>query len=260
MMSSSRQVGAERSLLNDTFTGGDDFVKGAILLFNDSGKAPLRGSVSFTDGTNTRNQNFQDYPTNNYDFGTAGRVEYKLFGDWKDYGSYSSYGMKDPLLVVGGGVSFNQAGDFDNLLQTADIQFNAGPLGLYGAYYGRSLTHAGVGGGGGAKPASATAGLGDFYDYGFLGQASYQLTKKFEVFGRYDLTRFNSREFAAGTEDIGQEISLGVNYYFYGHQAKVTVDGTYLPTGTPVSDGGADILKNNGHSEYVLRAQFQLLL
>ena len=56
------------------------------------------------------------------------------------------------------------------------------------------------------------------------------------------------------------EIAAGVNYYYRSHNAKFTVDFLWLPNGTPVADSGGDILVSDDEEEFVLRAQFQLLL
>jgi phosphate-selective porin OprO and OprP len=132
---------------------------------------------------------------------------------------------------------------------------------LYGAFLGRSLRNGGVGGAGSGTPNPATAGTGNFYDWGLIGKAGYALNKQWELFGQYSYIQFDGGEFAAGTETTVHEITLGVNYYIHGQNAKLTVDGVWLPNGTPVaSDGGGILAQPNGKNEVVLRAQFQLLL
>ena len=56
------------------------------------------------------------------------------------------------------------------------------------------------------------------------------------------------------------EITAGINYYLHGNRFKFTVDWTYLPNGCPVDVPGLAILKNDGDSEFVIRAQLQLLI
>jgi hypothetical protein len=261
LTSSTAQMAAERTLLNDIFTGGDDYVEGGVVLYNAGNKGgPIRGGISLTNGTNNENVNFQDPPTNKWDYGIAARAEYKVFGDWSAYDQFSSLGLKNPLLVVGGGLSYSEAGDFNQVLETADAQFNTGPIGLFGALYGRNLANAGVGGAGTATPSPAKAGTANFFDSGFIAQASYLFTKQWEAFGRYSYVHFDGGEFpATAGHDNVDEITIGANYYLYGQNAKVTTDLTYLPNGTPIADTGADILASKG-SEYVLRVQFQLLI
>ena len=71
---------------------------------------------------------------------------------------------------------------------------------------------------------------------------------------------FTKNSLPAGTEIDIHVLAVGANYYLHGHGAKFTLDFLYLPNGSPISDDGAGILTNNGNAEYVVRAQFQLLL
>ncbi|HEX8913493.1 MAG TPA: porin [Humisphaera sp.] len=243
MGSSKRLFAAERSLLNDVFTGGDNFVQGAGLIYDRGG--PLRAYISYTDGANAPNQNFQDAPTNKANFGFAGRVEYKVFGDWKAYEDFTTIGNKTDTLVLGAGADYTEAGDTDTLLHTLDAQYETGPLATYAAFLGRTVKQAGP----------------DRYDYGFVAQAGYLINGRIEPFVRYDYIHFDQRGIASPLENDVHEITLGVNYYFKGHAAKVTADFTWLPNGSPVTNDGGDILATPaGQNEYILRLQFQLLI
>jgi hypothetical protein len=262
MSSSKKLFAAERSLINDVFTGGDNFVEGAGLLYNEGVKGgPLRAGVLFNNGTNNPNSNFQDFPTNKWDWGAAARAEYKVFGNWTDYEDFTARGLKASLLVIGGGLDYSEAGDFAQLMQTVDVQYKEGPLAIYAAFLGRSLRHAGIGGSGSGTPSPATAGQDNFYDYGVVAKVGYMLDPKLELFGQGSYIRFDHGEFAAGTETTVYELTFGTNYYFYGHAAKFTADVTWLPNGSPVSsDGGGILAQPNGENEFVLRIQFQLLI
>lgn len=230
-------------MLTDVFTGGDNFVQGVSLIWEP--KMPLRAEAAFTDGANQSNTNFQDFPTNPADFGFAGRIEYLAFGSWGKYEDFSAMKNKEDLLVIGAGADYTEAGDTDTLLHTADAQYECGRLGLYAAYLGRSISN-------------PTGGGSDAYDYGALAQAAYMLDAHWEPFVRYDFIRFDSVS-AAADKNV-HEITVGANYYVQEHAAKFTIDATWLPNGSPVADDSAGILTNNGGNEYVLRAQFQLLL
>ena len=255
LTSSKRLLAADRSLLNDTFTGGDNFVEGVSVGWDDGpGGSPFRAEVAYTDGANSINHNFQDFPTNKSNFGVAGRVEYLAFGKWASYEDFTTLGNTQDMLAFGAGVDLTEAGDTDTLLQTLDAQYERGRLGLYAAYLGRAIEDAVVGTG-----ASATNENG--YDWGFILQAAYLMENKLEPFVRFDYINFDKDLLPAGTvENKVQEYTVGANYYFKGHNAKFTADVTYLPNGTPVADSGADILVSDDESEFVFRAQFQLLL
>ncbi len=51
-----------------------------------------------------------------------------------------------------------------------------------------------------------------------------------------------------------------MNYYLYGQRAKLTVDASYLPDASPVSDDSSGVLAAPRGNEIVVRAQFQLIL
>jgi hypothetical protein len=254
LTSSKRLLAAERTILNDIFTGGDNFVQGASLGI-DVTKA-LRAEFAYTDGANQANRNFQDFPTSgiNANFGAAGRVEWMAFGKWAEYDDFTTIGNDQDLLVFGGGVDLTQAGTTNMLLHTVDVQYEVGRLGLYAAYLGRYTDDAAVGSGAGATREN-------LYDYGAIVQAAYLLPDgRWEPFVRADYLHLDGEGLAAGTENEVYELTVGTNYYLKGHSAKFTVDFTWLPNGTPVADSGADVLANNGNNEYLLRAQFQILL
>ena len=62
-------------------------------------------------------------------------------------------------------------------------------------------------------------------------------------------------------EDTFNELTAGVNYYMSGHAAKLTVDVTYLPDGSPTNETGIGFLDPDADSDqFVLRGQFQLLI
>lgn len=50
-----------------------------------------------------------------------------------------------------------------------------------------------------------------------------------------------------------------MNYYLYG-QHRLTLDASYLPEGSPVTDDGSGVLPETRGNELVVRAQFQLIL
>jgi len=254
LTSSKRLLAAERSLLNDVFTGGDNFVQGVSVGWDDGEKgAPFRAEVAYTDGANGANQNFQDFPTTKANFGVAGRIEYLAFGKWAAYEDWTTIGNTDNTMVIGAGVDLTEAGDTDTLLHTVDAQFEAGKLGVYGAYLGRTIEDAKIGTG-----AAATNVNG--YDWGFIVQAAYLVNDHLEPFVRYDFINFDEDLLPSAKENQVHEFTAGANYYFKGHNAKFTADFTYLPNGTPVANTGGDILASDDEAEFVIRAQFQLLL
>src|SRR5262249_52760321 len=69
-----KSLTVDRSLVDDLFAGGEGLVQGVSLGYENG---PIRAEVAFTDGLRSQNTNFQDFPTNNTNYGFSGRVEYK---------------------------------------------------------------------------------------------------------------------------------------------------------------------------------------
>jgi len=192
------------------------------------------------------------------DWGISGRGEYLLVGDrdpnfdpYYEYDQFSARGDKQNILVTGGGFDYSESGANKLVMHTVDAQYNTtNGWGLYAAYLGsyrNYYTNRGV-------------KSGSYYDSGFLVQAAYLVTPKFEPFIRYDYTHLDGNADPGIIQDKANEITIGANYYLLGNQAKITVDGTWLPNGVPTDVNYLDFLQNNSHNEFVIRAQMQLSL
>jgi hypothetical protein len=246
LVSGRRQLTADRSLLSLLMTGdSDNYIQGVSLIRDDDDRA-LRYEVAFTDGIGDDNSNWLDAPTNDNHWGAAGRAEYFFSGQRKQYDDFSALGNKEDLLVAGAGVDVTQSGGDTAYTHTLDVQWeNASGFGAYAAFVGR-LIDAGA--------------AGDFYDWGAQIQGNYLFRPKWEGFARYDFMMFEDDQAAgAGAEDFFHEFTVGVNYYIQGHAAKFTVDGTWLPNGSPSNQTGLGVLAGDD-SQFVLRGQFQLYL
>lgn len=288
-LSEANLLAVDRSLVEALLGGGQTSrVQGAALLYDQD---RLRGQVVFHDGYDSLNTKFFQggggigagitggsgvTPT---DFGTTGRVEYLVLGDrtakfnpFTEYdGGFTALGDKQDILVVGGGLDYSQAGNNDILFHTADLQFDtAGGLSLYGAYLG---TYRDIHELQGAIARTATTPakdvpIGNYYDPGFVVQAAYLVTPRIEPFARYDYTYLqggSSVGFGVGknpalADNTAQEVTVGANYYLYKQHAKITVDGSWLPDGSPTDEDALGILQDSGHEEFVLRVQFQLAI
>lgn len=254
----------ERSLVNQVFSPGDDYIQGVGVTWDNMDA--VRVSGAFHDGANTYsglngfNNNFQDFPNANGsnfagDFGGAARVEYKAFGDWRDYTTFTALGLKKNLLVFGAATDVTQAGATTVVTETADAQYKATTgWTVYAAGYADQIADSPV--------SSTVVSTHDVYNWGANLQVGYLFAPRWEAYGRYDFIYFGPDSAFLGTnkQQNVQEISVGINYYIHGESAKLTLDLTYLPEGTPFSDTGAGILQSDGHNEFVLGAQFQLLL
>lgn len=238
--SSKKLLAVDRSLLNEYLIGSDDFVQGVGLLYGDDSN-PLHAEFAFTDGSQSGNTDFRYTGSG---FGLAARVEYKFEGDWKNYSDFSALNNKKDLFVLGAGVDFTQYGSTNALTHTIDAQYElTNGWGFYVAYVGLY----------------AESDDESYYEGGILAQASYLLDRHWEIFGRYDFLWLDEAFVPAGHSSNLHEITAGVNYYLESHNAKFTIDVVYLPDGAPSSYSGIGVLASDD-SEFILRAQFQLLL
>jgi len=244
--SSKFQLAADRSLANRLLTGTNEAFTQAFTVQYDSKDSPIWAEVGLEDGFVSGNTDFVD--TNEggaNDWGVTARVNWFVKGDKKAYNDFTAMGNKEDLLVIGFGGDVTQAGDATSYLHTVDVQWeNTNGLGIYAAYIGDYINDDGAD--------------EDFYNWGALVQAGYMLNDRWEIFGRYDYTDFDG-DFASGDNSFN-EATIGLNYYVGGgHNAKVTVDFTWLPDGAPSDINSLGILQS-GEDEYMIRGQFQLLL
>ncbi len=249
-VSSSRQLGVDRSLVNEELGGGvTDYVQGVAASYAPK-DAPYRATVGYHDGLNTDNTRFFDREGGaggvSPNYGVSGRAEYALSGNFKEYKDFSRLGKQsEDSLVFGAGADYSAGGRDDILLHSVDVSWKPAALpqlAVYGAYYG----------------IYREVGAGSAYDFGGEGEVAYLLSEKWEVFGRYDFVRLDNNQLAAGEQDLYHEIGVGLNYYLSKHAAKVTIDATYLPNGSPGGSGIGFITSDQ--DEFLIRGQFQLLL
>lgn len=253
-VSSRRQLAVDRTLLNELLAGGEtDYVQGVRLEWDATEQ--LRASATIHDGYNSDNTPFTEgggtsavgvTPT---EWGVSGRVEYFARGadakkQYDDFSAGAGKPNKTDLLVFGAGADYSYAGDNHAFFHSADVQWeNTQGLGVYGALIGLERDLDG----------------GSAYDWGMLVQAGYMFTPKWEGFARWDITFLDDDLLAPGAEDTINEFTIGFNYYLNGHNAKFTVDASYLPDGSPSTERGIGVLGTEEDS-FIFRGQFQLLL
>jgi hypothetical protein len=255
----------EVSLTGDIFANTDTFTQAATFIYDPKTSIRFEGGV--TDGIRAANTNFEDSPVGNgihYDWGVAGRAEYKAMGNWHDYDQLTSLNDKDDLMVFGLGVDDSEGSGpyFNSLSHTLDAQYaTTNGLFFYGSYFGRYTEHnPGIPSGAPVSTGFGTPGVAgkDTYEYSALAQAAYLINGKFEPFVRYEYLHLAGTP--AGSQNNVNEISVGANYYVHGHNVQLTGQVMYLPDGIPVNDDSNDVLISNNHAEIVIIAQVQLLL
>ena len=264
IVSSRYQQSAERSLTADIFANGDAFTEGATFIYDP--KTWVRTEAGVNHGLRSANTNFQDFPANPFNFGVAGRAEFKLFGRWQDYGQVGAVDVKEPLLVVGVGADSSQRGHATQTVGAVDVQYaDQNGLNFYGAAVDRYTNHnfgiataSAVGATFITNPDPAVLGRAT-NEYSLLGEVGYQFANHLEPFGRYEYMHLQGTP--AGSRNYFHVITAGVNYYWYGHRAKLTAEVIYLPNGLPIDDSGGDVLASGpGKGELSGVVQFQLLL
>lgn len=260
-----RSLLPERSIVNNVLASGDNIVKGATIAYGfdpdgNGNYSPFRVEAGYTNGMRNTDTSFLGYPTNPATWGAAGRVDFKLFGRWVDYTQFTALNDKEPLLVVGAGADFTQAGITNQFSHVVDVQFNTpDALSLYAAYLGRYTTS--NGGAPGTNGAHTTPGVyADTYDSTLRVQAGYLIGRHFEPFGRYEYLHFDRIELAStAAHDTIQNITAGFNYYFQGHRLKFTFAASYLPDGSPISNAQSNLLASH-RNQVIVQGQFQLMI
>jgi phosphate-selective porin len=269
LISDSAQLAVERSLLNDVLGGGltGPRSQGVSFLGGFGGenysKDAVHYEVMLNDGDGTPNTDWRDTsgttPDTRADWGSIARIDYKAFGSWSDLGKFSAKNSKENLLVFGGAVSASGNPGANVYRFTGDVLYQGlnGKLDLYGAAIGSYSD---------IRTASATA-EDSRLDYGGIVQVGYLVNPAWEPFARADMVWIDDDFVAAGAGgDNGfPEFTVGVNYYMGKdgaafNKAKLTIDATYLPSGTPGDRTGANELASGGKNEIVVRAQLQFAL
>ena len=263
IVSSRYQQATERSLTGDIFFNGDSFAEGLTVGYDP--KTFVRAEAGIDHGLRSANTNFLDYPnTNAFNIGAVGRVEHKFFGRWQDY-QMGAAGVKAPLLVAGFGGEVSERGHANQTVSAVDVMYaDQHGLSLFGAAADRYTDHnfglaTQSATGASFTAPSATVANRPTNEYSLVGQAGYLFFNHLEPFGRYEYIHVAGD--AAGSHNYFSDITTGVNYYFYGHRAKLTGQASYLPDGIPLDDTPNDVLTNPGkHGEFLFVAQFQLLI
>ena len=270
IMSSKRGLAADTSMMDALLGGGiTNYIQGATLIYGGYGKDnPLNIEAGFHDGANQINTDCTGRhddgvivtgapPAHAFDFGLAGRAEYKCFGEWGSYADFTAKGTKQDMLVLGTGGDWSQSGDGDQLIGAVDAQYELTQgVSLYSAGIVRHLN------------SELSGRATDTTDWGLLGQAAYAFLPQWEVFARYDVTFLDQTAVFPGgdTEDVFHEITVGLNYYLGTngsalHRGKITLDLTYLPDGAPrtLTSIGSPA-GGEGENEFILRGQIQLVI
>ncbi len=251
----------EASLQGDIYGNTDTFCEAITLIYDP--KTDVRIEDGINHGIRSANTNYVGWPSNAYTGGFAGRIEYKVMGNWHDYDQLTAYRDTKDLLVVGSGYDYSYASAYSTLCQTADVQYgNPDGCFAYICYFGRYTNHQ-IGipntSNPGASFGGSPADLGkDTYEPTVDAQFAYLMPFGLEPYVRYEYMDLAGTP--AGSQNNVTDITLGANYYIYGHNLKLTGQVMYLPNGIPISDSSSDVLSSNDKAEFILITQVQLLI
>ncbi len=233
------QLSASRSVVAELFGQGRSQ---GVQLSADAGNFRFTGA--FSDGFGSENTSFTD--STESDSALTGRVEWLLNGNFSSYNDFTSEVNADMTTVLGVAAHYEDAQDHRLFSYTADFSFEKNGWNAFAAGVGRNVED----------------NNGDsMNDWALMGQTGYRLTNDVEIFGRYEYINPDSDR---NIEDNYSFATAGVNYYLYGHAAKLTADAVYSVDRTDGLNSMGDfsdtaLLGSAEEGETALRLQFQLV-
>ncbi len=278
---------AERTLVNTYFSTGH--IQGVELQY---GTADWRASINYNDGGSNRNiaaiGSGSSYSNNQVQWATAGRVDWKLMGDWKQFKELMSFRGSDNGLQLGAAYNWQRGGamnplnpafvgnsDGMNISYTADFNARFNGASIFAAFLGNSFY---------ARPGGAQS----VNSYGVVVQGGYFLNDDVELIGRWEWLNVsggttdvvgsgntpvpatsNSATGSAINAQHFQIYTVGANYYISKNAIKLTADTGYVVGAILFANGiynqsimGADYRTDQNSSatgQFVARVQLQLL-
>lgn len=266
LVSSSKQLAAERSLTNEAFT--QDRSQGIEF---SSEYENWRWAFAFSDGLDSENTDFNDSGPNTVppfrtagesEYAFTGRVEWMGSGNWDMFQDFTAAKGQDFGFLLGAAAHWQQSTqtndaldvDTDTLQFTVDASLEGDSWNLYGAFVYRWQEFSPLG-----------AGDTDLSDFGAIIQGGWRFSENTEVFARWDAIFADEDRFTA-SEDNFHFLTVGFNQYYAGHAAKATIDAVYSINDTSnlissglLSDTGTGLLGDTEEGEVALRLQMQLL-
>ncbi|MDX2115140.1 MAG: porin [Planctomycetota bacterium] len=277
LVSSSLQLAAERTLVNEAFNGG--YVQGVQL---DRTLGPVKLTASFHDGSRSQSTEpgaekvttsqgllTRAAGAGESDYGVTGRAEWLLGGEWgalRDFTSPAGAGLTAmagaAVNFEGGGAGSSEfaAGDYRAVTWTADLSLEGDGWNGFAAVVGSHADYEDL-----TASLGGVAAGGDLAtdDYGFVVQGGYVLPgTDWEVFARYEATLAEGSRPGSNPGGVFDAVTAGVNYYMYGHASKFTADVlVQLDRLNPLVGGrpASGTLGDDDETEVSLRLQWQLL-
>ncbi len=220
--------------------------EGVSLLY--SGKN-IRTHLYFSDGAGSGggggvNNTFSDAS----DFAVTGRVDFRLAGEWDQWGDLSAEGDRGAFIGVAAHYEHGESGDsmtsndFKLFAWTVDASYEANGLHIYGAVAGKHFNN------------TSTA---DTDNIGAILQAGYRIPDtRYEPFARGEVLFFDDN--LGYVEDTVKLLTLGTNYH-YNSRVKFAGDLVWAMDPIPTDSLNAGLLADGVKDNQVsLRLQAQI--
>lgn len=288
------QMASERSVTNFVFTQGRS--QGVEIGYRQD---EFRFIASFNDGLQSLNTDFATAAGGpNYaerDYGFTGRIDWAFAGKLDSFNTFTSKQDDEFGGYIGGGVHLEDTSntslpgapiaDHRYFSYTVDGMLKGSGFGLYAAFIGSNSNFRPNF----TPPNFGTTAQSSLDNYGLVVQGSWRFLKETEAFVRYDATFYDNaigfgNGAGAATPNLGDDrqdfITFGVNHYFAGQAARLTVDAIIALQGTAIAGGafanpGAagqnaagfanvlgtaqGLLPSDDNTSVAVRAQFQFM-
>lgn len=270
LVSSAKQLTADRSYANELHNQGRS--QGIQLTW---AAENWRIMGAFSDGFNSANTDFNS--AMEADWGLTARFEFLGGGNWAQFDDFTSpRGSEGLAWLIGAAVNWQGGFGGSDATGTVGVDSDAGQAfswtidgslegdgwNVFGAFIGR---HADADFNATIPGAVATSSVDEF---AFVLQGGIYVTEDIEPFLRWDALLPDDVA-GGGSDDMFNVLTVGANWYLHGHAAKFTfdlqwfidepADSNFGSLGLPANTGIGYLGSGMEDSEFVLRAQFQLL-
>ena len=231
-----KQLAVERSYMNEVFT--IDYVEGAGMTWEPIEPLIFRFVVS--DGLRSGSTQFRDFDRDLSDFAITSRIDLKVCGDWSQESDFTNDPCSEGFAMFFGAAvhyekgkrkSYDKLEDF--ITWTADGSIEGCGWDLYSSVVGRHI---------------CWSDHRHLDQYGILVQAAKRVTRKFELFARYEWIDFDGysdfKDFEPVEDDLLRIVTGGFNYYFYGHSFKLTGNVLYCFDPVPATITATGLLED----------------
>lgn len=261
LVSGYNQLTAERSYANDYFTV--DYSQGVEL--SGAGRR-VHAAMTLHDGSYGANTDFNGDRTT---FAASGRVEILGAGDWGEFADYEGWAEPGTGLMLGLAADYEH-GETDTTRAvpdvfklTADVTAKVRGGSLSAAWYHQRFTADTLTG----LPSNLRAARQSAL---VVQGGAFALRDRFELFARYEHVDFDGLYYRNGTgveaaqngsrnltSSTLNTVTLGANWFFHHHSAKLTTDLTIASDPVPVGNTASGLLRTDGDRQIAVRTQAQ---